>query len=91
MNVVDSCFIDNDFVGKGTIVMESSTSSHFNESNNYGTPDDGLTCSFASVGESCVPFSSTKCSLSGTPSRSVGVSLIVVSIATFWQVVCNSM
>jgi hypothetical protein len=59
MSISDTCFIDNNFVGDGTVVHLGVDG--FTSSNNYGTADAGLECPFASVGSTCVPYESATC------------------------------
>lgn len=61
VTILDTCFIDNLFSGKGAVVVEGSAAD-FSASNVFGTMDDKLSCTFASIsGESCVSYDSTTC------------------------------
>ena len=45
LNIRSSCFIDNDFFGKGTVILLSSQL-HVPSYSNYGTQDNGLICPY---------------------------------------------
>lgn len=61
VTILDTCFIDNLFSGKGVVVVEGSAAD-FSASNVFGTIDDKLSCTFASIsGESCVGYDSATC------------------------------
>ena len=64
VTISDTCFTNNLFSGKGVVVVEGSTAD-FTASNVFGTIDEKLSCSFASIsGESCVDYDSTSCTAS---------------------------
>lgn len=88
LKVIDSCFVDNNFVGKGAVIVESTTADQFSETGNSGTLDEGLACPFASFGGTCVPFSSKKCGDSGTTSITVGLTWTVAALTAAWYSVC---
>ena len=61
VTILDTCFSDNLFSGKGVVVVEGEAAD-FTAKRVFGTIDDKLSCSFASIsGESCVDFDSTSC------------------------------
>jgi hypothetical protein len=88
LNMTNTCFIDNVFVGKGVVVAESSDG--FRESNSSGTATEGLTCQFASVDDVCVPYSSNTCNSGSFSLKFGGSSLIVMGVYTFLQIVIRS-
>ena len=54
--VKDSCFLDNDFTGQGTITVQSSAS----VSGNYVSEDDDLRCNFLASGtDDCTEATAT--------------------------------
>lgn len=65
--MINNCFIDNDFVGEGTVLL-ASAEDLIESSGNYGTEDNLLTCEFIHVGTrdeyECIEFEATEC-LSG--------------------------
>jgi hypothetical protein len=66
ITIEDTCFIDNNFVGDAVVLAESLDL--FNQSNVYGTYDEGVECPFALVGGTCIPYSSKTCrGIAGAP------------------------
>lgn len=60
----NSCFIDNSFVGRGIVLLDTQESL-VGESNNYGTSNGNVECEFISARSSgngtWIEFSSTAC------------------------------
>lgn len=65
ITITDTCFIDNNFVGEGVILLGSMDT--FTHSNVYGTSDSGLECPFAMVEGDCLEYSSASCGGSASP------------------------
>ena len=60
LEVTDTCFVDNDFVGPGAVILQQEQDL-VRSSGNYGTFDAGLTCQFASIAGVCRPYESDSC------------------------------
>lgn len=61
VTISDSCFTNNICAGKGVVVVDGSAEG-FIADNVFGTIDDKLLCSFASISdETCVDFDSETC------------------------------
>jgi hypothetical protein len=61
INITNVCFIDNNFVGEGVVVVQGSTNDLVS-TNVFGMVDPELTCPFASTGDdTCVDYDSASC------------------------------
>jgi len=61
ISVKNSCFVDNDFVGEGAVIVQQEEDI-IESSGNYGTFDDGLKCQFISIGgTTCRDYDSDVC------------------------------
>jgi hypothetical protein len=64
MSFSNVCFIDNEFVGSGVVVLEGSIDD-FTSSDVTGPVDPNLECSYASIGfSSCVDYDTSTCATS---------------------------
>jgi hypothetical protein len=82
--LTDTCFVDNNFVGDGTVVVVDKEV--FIGSGNYGTMDDGLKCQFLSLNGTCVEYDSNTCvpdpSLTTTDTKAPAVAVTPTSAPT---------
>jgi hypothetical protein len=91
--LADTCFVNNNFVGEGTVVVVDKGA--YIGSGNYGTMDDGLTCQFVNLNGTCVEYDSKTCvpdpSLTGSespsPSGTSGSSSLQLCWSVIWMVV----
>ena len=61
----DTCFMDNEFIGSGVVVVEGTAADLVETTNVYGDNVPELECQFASIGfKTCVEFDRTTCSAS---------------------------
>jgi len=60
LDITNSCFVDNDFVGPGAVILQQKEDL-IHTSGNYGTADAGLTCDFLSIAGECQDFESSTC------------------------------
>jgi len=61
LSVKNSCFVDNDFVGEGAVIVQQEEDI-LESSGNYGTFDDDLKCQFISIiGTNCRDYDSDVC------------------------------
>ena len=59
--LTDSCFINNDFVGPGAVIL-SNPEDLLDHSGNYGTHDTGLECQGIAIGDTeCIEYDSPVC------------------------------
>ena len=62
--MIDNCFIDNNFIGEGTVLL-ASASDLVESSGNYGTKDDSISCQYVHIGTGdafeCIEFEATEC------------------------------
>ena len=61
LELTDNCFVGNDFVGPGAVLL-ASEEDLLGTSGNYGDDlDDGLVCPFIAIGSECHDFESEVC------------------------------
>ena len=56
----DSCFVNNDLVGAGTVILQRQEDLVLS-SGNFGTFDNGVDCKFMSIGGVCRDYESASC------------------------------
>jgi hypothetical protein len=73
LEVTNSCFLDNNLIGAGYILIDAAEVLQANEGN-FVSKDDGLNCAFAAVVDeegnrvSCINSDSRRCLLTGESS-----------------------
>jgi len=65
LEIHDSCFLDNDFVGPGAVILQQEEDL-VSSSGNYGTFDAGLNCQFISINGVCKDYESESCGVDPT-------------------------
>jgi hypothetical protein len=89
--LINNCFIDNNFIGDGPVVL-ASAEDLTDSSGNYGTEDDLLTCQFIYTGEGdtyeCMDFEATGCAsgpvdISSAASSRTSVLMLVAALVSF--------
>ena len=92
LELTNNCFVNNNLIGKGAILVESQDILTSNTAGNFISKDDGLECQFVAVGlgdeVTCVEADAATCSLQDTSNAGprTGTILSFLAAMPLWFV-----